>query len=242
MLSNKIFYLKDNEFKLDDELKGIINSNTNIVIKVGEKDEIIYEWNIIKNLRKYIPKGIPKYISSPKKYNNKMALLLPFYEYNSIYKAIWDNENLIVLKSLIVQVFIHMFLSYHYFGFIYRIKDNMFFNKILINETKDETINYLYQSSNESYKRILIVDTNGYHAIMTDFENSYYVHKKDGIKDYWESIYNLIESINNLFITMHNYKIIINFIKKQIEIRGDYDNSIKLYNLLLNSKYELSFL
>ena len=70
MLSNKIFYLKDNELKLDDELKALINSNTNIVIKIGEKDEIIYEWNIIKNLRKYIPKGIPKYISSPKKYNN----------------------------------------------------------------------------------------------------------------------------------------------------------------------------
>ncbi len=240
MLSHKIFYLKDYEYEFDDELKNIINPyKVNMVIKVGEKEDIIYEWNIIKNLRKYIPNGISKYICSPKKYNNKMVILIPFYQYNSIYKSVWDNNNFIIFKSLIIQVFIHMFLSYHYFGFIYRTNDNIF-KKILINETNNETIKHLYQSPNESSKRILILKTNGYEAIMTDFEKSYYVHKKDGIKDYWNSIYNFIESINSLMITMNNYKIIINFIKNQIDTKSEYDNSIKLYYLLSNSVYKLN--
>ncbi len=242
MTTYKIFYLKDYEY--DEEIKSIINNNNNnnIVIKIGNIEDIKYEWNIIKNLRKYIPNGIPKYICSPKKYKNKLVLMTPFYQYNSIYKAVWGLDNIDILKTLINQVFINMFLSYHYFGFIYRQdNDKNILNKIFINETDEETFKYSYKSHYETSKRTFILETNGYQAIMTDFENSYYVHKKDGIDDYWQSIYNFIQSIKlflmELMINMNNYKTIINFIENQMEIKGDYDNSIKLHYLLLSSKY-----
>lgn len=238
----KLFYFKDCEYNFNDTLKSIIdniNINIDIVIKIGDIDTIKYEWNIIKNLRKYIPNGIPKYICSPKKYNNKMALILPFYQYNSIYKAVWGMDNIDILKSLINQVFINMFLSFHYFGFVY-ITNNNFFKKILIDETEEETFKYSYKSHYETSMRTFILETNGYKAIMTDFDKSNFVHKKDGIINYWKSIYNFIQSINELDIKINNYNTIINFIETQIQIGGDYDNSIKLHYLLLSSKYKLN--
>ncbi len=239
MTTYKIFYLKDFEYDYDDELKNIINNHQDIVIKVGEIENIKNEWKIIKNLRKYIPSGLPKYISSPKKYKNKMVLIMPFYQYNSIYKAVWGLDNIEILKSLINQVFINIFLNFHYFGFIYKNLEQDCFNKIFINDTEEETFKYSYQSKYETSKRTLIIDTNGYQAIISDFENCYYVHKKDGIVDYWKSINNFIDSINiDLLITMNNYKTIKNFIETQIQIKGDYDNSIQLYNLLLLCKYK----
>ncbi len=239
----KLFYLKDFEYDYDDELKSIIKDiNENIVMKTGPVDTIKYEWNIIKNLKKYISNGIPKYYGSPKKYKNKMVLILPFYQYNSIYKAVWASDNIEILKSLINQVFMNLFLSFHYFGFIYNINDDeSIFNKILIDETDETTFKYNYQSPYESSRRTFMLETNGYQSILTDFENSYFVHKKDGVIKYWESIYRFINDLGDLNITMNNINQIKNFIKTQIEIKGDYDNSIKLYYLLLLSKYKFVF-
>ena len=55
MTTYKLFYLKDFEYDYDDELKSIINNyhDKDIVIKVGETENIKNEWNIIKNLRKF---------------------------------------------------------------------------------------------------------------------------------------------------------------------------------------------
>ncbi len=243
MTTYKLFYLKDYEYTYDNELKLIINNyhNNNIVIKVGDIENIKKEWKIIRNVKKYIKTGLPNYVCSPKKYNNKMILILPFYQFNSIYKAVWDIDNIKILKSLINQVFVNMFLYYHYYGLIYKIQnDEILFNKILINETNERIFRYSYQSIYETNKRTLQLDTNGYEAIMTDFENCYYVHKKDGILDYWNSIYNFIDSIYfDLMITIDNINIIKSFIKTQINIKGDYDNSIKLYYLLLLSEYKI---
>lgn len=245
MTAYKLFYLKDYEYDFDNELKLIINTwgkDKDIVIKVGETEDIKNEWQIIKNLKKYIPSGLPKYLSSPKKYNNKLVLLLPFYQYNSIKKAIWGMDNIEILKSLINQVFLNMFLNFHYFGLIYKNLDENCFDKILINEIDENTISYSYHSPYEKTKRVFLQETNGYQAVITDFEKCYYVHKKDGIIKYWQSIYNFIQHINtDLMVKMNNFKTILEFIETQIKIHGDYDNSIKLYNLLLYTKYNLIY-
>lgn len=242
MTTYKLFYLKDYEYNFDDELKSLIQkyNDKDLVIKIGEIEDIKKEWNIIKNLRKYIKSGLPKYLDSPKKYDNKMILILPFYQYNSIKKAVWGIDNIDILKSLINQVFINIFLSFHYFGLVYKINDN-FLNKILINEIDEPIFKYNYQSPYEKSKRTFIIETQGYQAVITDLENSYYVYKKNGIDDYWRNIYNFIESINTvLMIKINNYNAIVNFIERQLEIGGDYDNSIKLHLLLSSSKLSIN--
>jgi hypothetical protein len=232
-------------------IQTIIDENkyakdTEIIVKIASDNEIIkHEWKFIKQLKKYVPTGLPKYLSGPLKYNGKLVLMMPHYPIGSIISNTWDNDNLDILKSLVYQVFINIFLNYHYSGFIYNNLNNNCFEKILIEKTKVPHLLYWFQSPYENIIRMFRAETLGYKAMINDFEDCYYVHKKDGIEDYWKSIYNLINSVqtdlidNNYMISINNFKTITNFIKKQMDMKGDYNNSIRLNVLLSRSKYKI---
>jgi len=226
--------------------ENIYSKDKEIIVKITNNNEIIKdEWKFIKQLKKYVPTGIPKYLCAPQKYDGKLVLMMPYYPIGSISSNIWDNDNLDILKSLVYQVFINMFLNYHYSGFIYNNLNNNCFDKILIEKTKVPHLLYWFQSPCENIIRMFRAELLGYKAIVNDFEDCYYVHKTDGIEHYWKSIYNLINSVqtdlidNGYMISINNFKTITNFIKKQIDIKGDYNNSIRLNVLLSRSKYKL---
>jgi hypothetical protein len=252
------YHIIDNEISdelLNDEnyniIKTIIDENkyskdNEIIVKISNNNEIIKdEWKFIKQLKKYVPTGLPKYLCPPQKYDGKLVLMMPHYPIGSISSNTWDNDNLDILKSLIYQVFVNIFLNFHFSGFIYNNLNTNCFDKILIEKTKVHQLLYMFQSPNENIIRMFRADTLGYKAIINDFEDCFYVHKTDGIEKYWQSIYNLINCIqtdlvdNNYMVTINNFKTITNFIKKQMDMKGDYSNSIRLNVLLSRSKYKI---
>jgi hypothetical protein len=234
------------------DIKHILKKDKDIVVKIGDENIIKTEWGMIKHLRKYVPIGLPKYICYPKKYNKKLVIQMPYYPIGNINNIVWTDKNLIILHSLINQIFISMFLNFHYFGFIYNnlSKPNCVKN-ILIKEnnntstsTSTSSICISYRSPYENIIRMLRVKTYGYEANIVDFEDCFYVLKKDNGDRYWSSVYDFINNMNNSIFIPNNIKVsnlddIFMFIKKEIENNGDYDNSVALHILLLKSKYTM---
>jgi hypothetical protein len=220
--------------------------NEDIIVKFSADNELIKtEWNNIKKLRKYIPSGLPKYIRFPKMYKKTLVLMTPYYELGSISDNEWNYNNLEVLNSLINQVFINMFLNFHYYGFIYDNFNENCFDNILVEESENLNIFYNFRSPNEKKLRIFIIPNFGYRAMIINFEKCRCVDKTDGILEYWNSVYHFINSIktdlirNGIMITMNNFNKVMKYIKYQIDTKGHYDNSIKLHTMLLSSKYKL---
>ena len=228
--------------KNNDDLK-IFNSNLlteqKIIIKIGIKDSIIREFEASKILLS-IP-GFINYLcyfkcnnklrnintsifSNNYEYDKFHILLMKEYESNiKTYK--WNNENFNILKSLLKQIFLSLYIAFKLFGFIHN--DTHFGNFLLKKQKKQKII---YEYNNE----IIEVNTEGYSIVIIDFETSLFDKNKISFDFLCKIFINIINNIKyELNIEFENKDEII----KILSLNKDFEIK-QILSLLDNLKYK----
>jgi hypothetical protein len=209
---NILEWIKLNNFIKDNDILNISLSlmyGYKIIMKIGIKNNIIREYNI-SNILLTIP-GFIKYLCyytcNNDKTNNLHILLMK--EYMSDIKSYkWNKHNFKLLKSLLKQIFLSLYIAFKKYGFIH---NDIHYGNFLLKKQKKDIIIYKYNDN--EFK----INSEGYSIIITDFENSIFDKEK--------KVYNIICS---------DFMNIINFIDSVLKI--SIKNSNLIINLLSNKK------
>ena len=183
-----------------------VDNSYNSVIKVAEKDIILYDYYISKLLNgkiknnKYVPGfidytniGIFKTDNTIYKYINPYSISMPYYIYRSFRVVDWF-KNLNGFKSCLKQVILSIYMAYVKFGFNIIVT----INNTIIKDTSNKYINY----------DGMYIETNGLEVVIMDFEYSYFRTSKSIIKNIRHFFFNIdyymyiepnnIDDINNI--------------------------------------------
>lgn len=193
--------------KQSRELKifnGLLNKSYNIVVKIGVSETIEKEYMIsqqLSNIKGFIlylcyfncTNKINKIVENSSicaKDGDKINILvMKEYKLGNIKFFNWNKDNFHILKSLIVQIFISLFLAFQEYGFIH---NDPHFGNFLIKEDNDDYYKY---NSNISIKLY------GYRVIIMDFENSIFDETKNiGYNFLYK---NFQQIINNIFFQLN---------------------------------------
>lgn len=231
--------------KLNEIFKNYLFNEYNIIIKIGTKDSITKEF-IINEKIKQIP-GFINYLcyftcnnnleklnkdngdknNNGDKDNNgdKLKILLMKEYICDMKKYNWNEDNFNLLKSLLKQLFLSLYIAFKNFGFIH---NNVHFGNFLLKKNKKDKILYLYNNEN------IEIDLFGFSIIIMDFEN----HLIDTNKKAYNIICKEFEKIINnikyeLNIIISNVEIINNYLSKYTEL-----NLLHLLHLINNLEYE----
>lgn len=154
------------------------------------------------------------------------VLLMKHYKLGSIKNYNWDLNNFQILITLIKQIFAALYIAFNTYGFIH---NDTHFGNFLISKTGMKVI---------THNEIIPIETNGYIAIIMDFENSLKTNniKSDGyflLKSFQQIINNILFELN----IVTNTKPIIDLIDKSIESNQMVDIN-HLLNLVNNLKMQ----
>ena len=243
-------------------LTGIINNqeimknNKHIVVKIGNENKTIETeftiGNILENAK------IPGFISfmcifscfdntheignTPTEIciaphtekNRKQILLMPYIPEKSIKQNKWNETNFNVLQSVIQQVVISILIAYDKVGFLH---NDLHLDNILLKKTKKKVISYDYYD----------IHTNGYKIVIMDFDSSWTnVNKITGIEFFWLNLYNMLSRVDLDLTNEHNDKIglsnsgkILEFVKNQQAVKGNYMNALQLIPIIDKSSIHI---
>lgn len=189
-----------NDYDKSRVLLGNLESYGSVIIKIGDSEDILNEYNISKVLNKI--KGFVKYIcffecadnfrnipSKDREYickglgNSMKVIIMPHFPLGSLAQYKWSQDNLHILKSCIKQAI----LSYLSAFYNERIIHNDFHaGNILLKITKNSYIEYdIPQIGNIS------LPTYGMRIWIIDFEKSSYAD--------FSTPYNNMKSFNNFY-------------------------------------------
>jgi len=240
----------------------IITKHKHIVIKIGKENKTIekeYTIGIALNKEKLV--GFIQFIclfdcfddtnktdlipingicnGEQKQENKKNVLIMPFFVDGSIKNYNWLKDKFIILKSLLQQAIMSIFIAYHKLGFLH---GDLHLDNILMKRT---TKNNLCYECDGIQKQI---DTNGYKIAIMDFDSSWIgVDKKKCIEFYWLNIYNMLSRVS-IDLTNHNsdkigldnnIKILL-FITKQKDNKTDCINTLKLLNMIDDAEIQIT--
>ena len=257
--------------------KNIVNNKSNhknIVVKIGstkrtiEKEYkigktleaqniigfIIYMclFNCFDNTYYNIKEDIQKPLCSAKHIdeNEKVVLIMPYIAEGSIKNFNWTLEKFDILKSVLLQSVMSLFLAYHKLGFLH---NDIHLDNILIKKTKKQYIEYEYDTimkhngkTNDTNN--IKIPTNGYKIVILDFDSSMINLDKDiGIEFYWSNLENMLSRINTDLKTKSGdiinmvdlAKNILSFISKQKQSKGHYFETLKLLDMINTSTIKL---
>ena len=147
-------------------------------------------------------------------------------EYESNIKTYnWNNENFNILKSLLKQIFLSLYIAFKLFGFIH---NDTHFGNFLLKKQKKQIIFYKYNDE------IIEVNTEGYSIVIIDFETSLFDKNKTSFDFLCKIFINIINNIKyELNIEFENKDEII----KILSLNKDFEIK-QILSLLDNLKYK----
>ena len=194
-------------------LKAMINysqhfkKNKNIVVKIAHKSKTNLKEYRISQMLQDIPGFIKyiclfdcfdntyNYISSNKKLpqkictaenigeNDNNVLVAPYIKNGSIKHHSWNHTNAHVLKSLLNQCIISQMYAFTNHGFLH---NDLHLDNILFKRSKMQNMHYAD----------IEVMTNGYKAIIMDFDSSLIgVDASEAISYFWSNLYNMLSRV-----------------------------------------------
>lgn len=166
--------------------------------------------------------------------NMKAILVMPFISEGSIRNFKWNPDKYNVLKSIIQQTIMSVFMAYQKYGFLH---NDMHLDNILVKKTKKETIDY------ENRK----IKTYGYKIVIMDFESSLInVEHSVGNMAYWQNLLNMLSRLNfditnkdGDTVHLDNLNNITGHIIQQQNMKSSAFNSIKLLDMIDNAKIKI---
>jgi hypothetical protein len=181
--------------------------------------------------------------------NKKAILVMPFIQEGSIKNFNWFNgDKFDILKSILQQVILSLFISYKSCGFLH---NDLHLDNILLKKTKKQSIDYILDEKGTTNTNISI-KTHGYKALIMDFDSSMInVDIKTGIAFYWRNIYNMMSRIETdlknkkSVITVSNNNNLISFISEQSTNNNCHDmlkQTIKLVDMIDDMKFKIIYL
>jgi len=247
--------------------KNITSKHKNIVVKIGKLNKTIEkEYQIGKYLEKLQLTGFINYIclfncydntynnielnktdksvcSAKKEEDNlKTVLIMPYIQEGSLKNFKWNSDKYHVLKSVLLQTIMSVFLAYQSCGFLH---NDLHLDNILIKKTKKES--FSYQLEDEKTKTIhnFNIKTYGYKIVIMDFESSMIVIKnKDGIRTYWNNLLNMISRLHYDLknkdgdrVAILDLSDITLFIEKQESLNGQIINTLQLLEMIKKIKF-----
>lgn len=235
-------------------MKLYVKKNKHIVIKIGPEGKTLHhEYRIgqllyeakLPGFIKFICKfsclddndsnkknGIPitrvcqSTTDNPK--NQKDVLIMPYIQEGSIKRAIWTEEKIPILKTLLVQCVVSICMAYMEIGFIH---NDLHLDNVLYKRTKQV----------EFYPGI---PSNGYKIVIMDFEGCMTgVDRLSGLNFYWKSLQNLLFRVDTDLRSDPNdgrihFKNMVK-IQQYIENLPPPDAINPIIDLIINSKVEL---
>ena len=178
--------------------------------------------------------------------NNKVVLIMPYINEGSIKNFNWTTDKFDILKSLLLQAILSSYIAYDKCGFIH---NDFHLDNILCKKTKKDTITYnnIVAMQQIDPSGHINIKSHGYKIIIMDFENSFIdVDIKNGVEFYWINLYNMLSRINSDLInknfdmvSMNNLKEIISFIEKQKQNKNNHKNTLKLIDMIMDSKFSI---
>ena len=204
--------------------KSELLNNQKVIIKIGIKNSIIREYNTGKillsipgfinylcyfkcnNDLKYV--NINTSICSKNNTNNLQIILMK--EYISDIKSYkWNNNNFNILKSLIKQIFLSLYIAYKQYGFIH---NDCHYGNFLLKKQKKEYIIYNY--NNEEIK----IKSEGYSVVIMDFETSIFEKDRNSYNIICSDFMNIINNIESILkISTKNSDLINYYLLQKID-------------------------
>ena len=177
--------------------------------------------------------------------NKKIVLIMPYIVDGSIKNFNWIEHKLDILKSLLSQSIMSLFIAYHKLGFLH---NDIHLDNILIKKTKkkhieyeyDYAYDYEYDYAHGKHNKIQI-PTYGYKIVILDFDSSMInVNKDIAIEFYWSNLENMLSRVNTDLRTKNGdiinmielAKDILSFIGNQKLIKGNYIETLKLLDMI----------
>ena len=242
--------------------KNITSKQKHIVVKIGNINKRIEnEFMIGKFLEKHNLTGFIKYMclftchddiyqkidtnnikslslcnAKKEDENMKAILVMPFISEGSIRNFKWNPDKYNVLKSIIQQTIMSVFIAYQKYGFLH---NDMHLDNILVKKTKKETIEYEYENRK--------IKTYGYKIVIMDFESSLInVEHSVGNMAYWQNLLNMLSRLNfditnkdGDTVHLDNMNDITGHIIQQQNMKSSAFNSIKLLDMIDNAKIKI---
>jgi len=171
--------------------------------------------------------------------NKKIVLIMPYIVDGSIKNFNWMHK-LNVLKTILLQSIMSLFIAYHKLGFLH---NDIHLDNILIKKTKKEYIEYEYTTTDTNMNKLKI-PTNGYKIVILDFDTSIInLDKTHAIEFYWSNLENMLSRVNTDLRTKNGdiinmnelAKDILSFISLQKLNKSDYFETLKLLDIINTS-------
>jgi serine/threonine protein kinase len=172
--------------------------------------------------------------AEPEEKNKKDVLVMPYINGGSFDKYKWNNDNIELLKCLMIQTVLSIGVAYERCGFLHM---DLILGNVLFKKTKLETITYVFSTGK------MEVPTMGYKVVIMDFEKSIIEQTKNNIKIFWRNVKTFINNIDLIqtkthFIITENSDI-VTFIQSEYKKNTFSENMIYLVQLIKN--LEISF-
>lgn len=186
-------------------------------------------YQLLEN-KKYDIKNLHICTAKPDNDIIKSILVMPFIQEDSIKNYKWNNDKYNILKSVIQQSILSIFMAYHKLGFIH---NDLHLDNILLKKTKKDVITYQTDIFNYNIKSY------GYKVIIMDFDSSFVnIDKNVGNQTYWHNLLNMIsrlqtdlKTIDEDRINILNFSKIISFIEKNLQNNISYLKTSRLVDM-----------
>jgi thiamine kinase-like enzyme len=249
--------------------KSITSKHKNIVVKIGKINKTIEkEYKIGKylenlNLTGFINyiclfncydntfnnielkiKNLDKSLCSAKKDedNLKSVVIMPYIQEGSIRNFKWNSDKYDVLKAVLLQTVMSVFIVYQLCGFLH---NDLHLDNILIKKTKKEMLTYQLEDDKKENVKTINIETYGYKIVIMDFESSMLVIKnKDGLRVYWNNLLNMFSRLHYDLknkdgdrVAILDLSNITSFIEKQEILNSQIIHTLQLLDMIKKMKF-----
>jgi len=231
-------YMAQKEYRIAQVLNGISGFIKYICI-FGCYDNINEKIKPIKTEENPIPITTKICDATEKIEKNwKYVLIMPYIQEGSIDGFIWRNENIELLKLLIIHTVLSLTVAFEKFGFVHK---DLHLGNVLFKKTKIKEIEYTIENDETQ----ITVQTMGYKVVIMDFEKGNLNEKNTFF--FWDDLITFLKNIdgkktpnkNNEMIEWDDIEI-LGFLKNRRKEKQPIKSNVnKLINLIENSNMEI---